>query len=394
MVVLLLGGCLDTSQEDVTYQDILHLAVSEGIPGVVLLVRTPDFEFEGVCGFADIENEVPINIHHLFRIASTSKAFIGVLSVMLHCEGVISLDDPIAEWLLPSVTDHIQYSDRITVRQLLNHTSGIPDYSENEQFIQAIIENPDNQWSTQEALLYAYDQPAQFTPGTDWYYSNTNYLLAGLILDNALGYHHSRAIRSRILEPLQMTSTFYEHHEDITGDIVHGYSDYDRDGILDDITFDQGYGLADSGLVSTVGDLAVFVESLFTTNGFPDPDYKDEFLGELLPENDFYGLGIMKYPTEYGTGYGNGGRFCGYESGMIYFPSHFVTIVYFANSTGGRVDRILDDLFDRILKKTFSKRGQVDFLAEPLRITRIGDIKKYITEWGLVSTSYKSTHAM
>lgn len=127
--------------------------------------------------------------------------------------------------------------------------------------------------------------------------------------------------------------------------------------------------------MSTVGDLAVFVESLFTTSEFPHPDYKDEFLGELLPKNeDFYGLGIMKYPTEYGTGYGNGGRFCGYESGMIYFPSHFVTIVYFANSTGGRLDRVLDDLFDRILKKAFSKKGQVDFLAEPFRTARIGDM--------------------
>lgn len=362
VIVLLLSGCLDTSKEDVTYQDILYLAVSEGLPGVILLVRTPDSEFEGACGFADLENEVPMDVHHLFRIASISKSFIGVLSTMLHCEGVISLDDPITEWLSPSITDHIQYSDRITVRQLLNHTSGIPDYSENEQFRQAIIENPDNHWSAKRALLYAYDQPAYFEPGTDWYYSNTNYILAGLILDNALGYHHSQAIRSRILGPLQMIFTFYEHHEDITGDIVHGYADYDRDGILDDITFDQGYGLADSGLVSTVGDLAVFIESLFTISEFPNPDYKDEFLRELLPKGeDFYGLGIMKYPTEYGTGYGNGGRFCGYESSMIYFPHHDVTIVYFANGTGGRLDRILDDLLDGVLKKIFSKKGYISF---------------------------------
>lgn len=360
VLVLVLGGCLGTPIEDVPYQHMLDVAVAEGLPGIVLLVRTPDVAFLGVSGYADTENKVPMNTDHLFRIASTSKSFIGVLSVILHCEGVIDLDDPITEWLPSSITSRIQYADTITVRQLLNHTSGTYDYCENAEFQQAILASPEKHWSAEDALSYAFDQPAYFESGTDWYYSNTNYVLAGLVLDNALGYHHSQAIRTRILEPLDMMSTFYEHHEDARGYIIHGYSDYDRNGTLDDITFDQGYGLADSGLVSTAGDLAVFIESLFKNDDFPSFEYKDEFMAELLPgEEDFYGLGIMKYPTEYGIGYGNGGRFCGYESQMIYFPDHDVVIVYFVNGTGSSLERITDDFFNRILEKIFSERGKI-----------------------------------
>lgn len=362
ITVIVGSGCIGTPVEDLSYQKIIDLAVAEGVPGVALLVRTPDFEFVGVSGYADVENKLLMDTTHLFRIASTSKLFIGVLSVMLHCEGVITLDDPITHWLPPSITDHIQYADKITVRQLLNHTSGIYEYGENKEFWDAVSAAPTTQWSAEDVLVYVYDQPAYFEPGTNWYYSNTNYILAGLILDNALGYHHSQAIRIKILEPLNMASTFYEHHDDVQGDYVHGYSDIDRDGVLDDVKIDQGYGLADSGIVSTVEDCAVLIESLFKED-FPDAEYKDQFMRELLPQNnEFYGLGIMKYPTEFGTGYGNGGHFIGYESLVMYFPDHAVTVVYFVNGTGVSLDRVMDNLLDRIIKKTLSE-VKVNYLS-------------------------------
>lgn len=116
-------------------QKIIDLTVAEGIPGVFLLVRTPEFKFIGVSGYTDMENKIPMDTAQLFQIASTLKMFIGVLSVMLHCEGVITLDDPITHWLPPSITDRIQYADNMTVRQLLNHTSGIYDYSENNRLL-------------------------------------------------------------------------------------------------------------------------------------------------------------------------------------------------------------------------------------------------------------------
>jgi D-alanyl-D-alanine carboxypeptidase len=345
-----------TPAEDLSYQHMLDMIVVEGIPGAVLLVRTPDFQFVGASGYADVEKKVLMDKNQLFRIASTSKLFIGALSTMLHCEGVLSLDDPITNWLSPSITDHIHHADEIRIRQLLNHTSGVYDYGENEHFRDAVMAHPEKQWSAGEVLSYAYDQLAYFEPGSDWYYSNTNYVIAGLIMDSALGYHHSHAIRTRILEPLQMDSTFYEYHEEIPGDIVHGYSDINGDGVLDDVLFDQGYALADSGYVSTVEDCAVFMESLFKNGNFPGTEYKNEFMGEFLPGNDdFYGLGIMEYPSEYGTGYGNGGHFAGYESGVMYFLDTDTTIVYFVNGTGPRLSRVMDDFLDLILEKALSE---------------------------------------
>ena len=354
LLLLLLGGCINTP-EDISYQHMLDLIIAEGIPGAVLLVKTPDFTFIGVSGYADREAKILMDENQLFRIASTSKLFIGVLCTMLHCENVLSLDDSITTWLPPSITDHIPYADVITICQLLNHTSGVYDYGESTGFQDAVRATPDRKWSAEDVLLYVYGKPPYFEPGTNWQYSNTNYVLAGLILDEALEYHHSQAIRERILDPLHMDSTFYEHHDTIKGEIVHGYSDIDRDGILDDILIDQGYGLADCGLLSTVGDLSLFMEALFETD-FPDPEYRNEFMRELLPQgDDFYGMGIMKYPSKYSTGYGNGGHFTGYESNVIYFPDDDITIIYFVNGTGPRLNKVMDDFLDRILEKVFSE---------------------------------------
>lgn len=166
------------------------------------------------------------------------------------------------------------------------------------------------------------------------------------------------------MNKLHMTSTFYEHHENYKGEIVHGYSDIDRDGILDDILIDQGYGLADSGFLSTVEDLSLFMEALFETD-FPGPHYKNEFLGEFPPQgDDFYGRGIMKYPGKYTTGYGNGGHFTGYESNVMYFPDDDITIIYLVNGAGPRLNRVMDDFIDRILEKAFSNVRKIDTLMK------------------------------
>jgi D-alanyl-D-alanine carboxypeptidase len=364
-LILLCSGCFSTPGKELSYQEMIDLVVVEGVPGIVLLVKTPDSQFVGVSGYADVKNNILMDTNQLFRIASMSKMFIGALTTMLHCEGVLSLDDCITDWLPSSITDNIQYADKIRLRDLLNHTSGIYDYGENEQFRNAVLTRAGKKWSAEEALSYAYGQPPYFEPGTNWYYSNTNYILAGLILDAALGYDHAHAVRTHILEPLQMNSTFYEHHEDVTGYIVHGYSDIDKDGLLDDVFLDQGYGLADAGFLSTVEDCAGFMEALFTNDDFPDA-YKNEFMKEFLPGDDFYGLGIMKYPTEYGTGYGNGGHFSGYESGVMYFPDTDTTIIYFVNGTGPRLDRVMNEFFENILEKALSglEKASQDFIPE------------------------------
>ena len=217
------------------YQGIIDEVLDDERIGVALLVRAPEFEYFGIRGYVDWENQTPLKKDHLFRIASCTKTFIATLATILHFEGKLDLDDSIANYLPGSITSHVQYADEITIRQLLSHASGIFDINDNPEYWEAQFNDPMKERTDIEVLEFAYDKPAYFEPGAGSKYSNTNYLLAGLILDEALGYHHSQGIRTRILEPLELNSTFYEQQEEFDRTrLSHEYFDFEGDGIAED----------------------------------------------------------------------------------------------------------------------------------------------------------------
>ena len=198
------------------------------------------------------------------------------------------------------------------------------------------------QWTAEEVITYAYGKPASFKPGRCWEYSNTNYILAGLIIDEVVGHHHSQEIRSRILEPMGMNSTYDEHHEKTDGFIVHGYDDRDRDGYLEDFYgVDQGYGLADRGMLSTVGDLAVYVRAIARGKKLLTEKERRLVLHNMvtLLDGEGYGFGIYKWRDRYGKSYGHNGGLYGNNVDMTYYPAQDVTIIVFVNGSGGKFDR-------------------------------------------------------
>lgn len=352
------------------YQKIIDEVLQDDRPGIALRVKTPAFDYFETRGYADWENEIPLEKDHLARIASTTKTFIATLTVMLHVEGKLNLDEPITGYLSESVTSHIQYAEQITIRQLLNHTSGIFNTRDNPAYWAAQFENPTKEWTDAETLEFAYDQPAYFEPGTGYAYSNTNYQLAGLILDEVLGYPHAEALRSRVLDPLGLSATFYEGHEQFDKNLLtHGYFDFDGDGIAEDY-YDFGIdaGGADAGLISTVTDMETFLTALFKDDNFPDADTKEAFLQELMtfqpvaledPAEIGTGPGIVEYDYGYGKGYGHTGGIPGYLAYMIYFPEHDVTITLTWNGMDGGFDAMgtVPILYKSLIEATFSALG-------------------------------------
>ena len=359
------------------YQKIIDEVLQDDRPGIALRVTTPEFEYFETRGYADWENKIPYEKDHLSRIASVTKTFIATLTLMLHVEGELDLDEPITSYLPESMTSHIQYADQITIRQLLNHTSGIFDTGDNPAWWAAQFENPTKEWTDAEALEFAYDQPAYFEPGTGFAYSNTNYQLTGLILDEVLGHHHSEELRSRILDPLGLSSTFYEQHEQFDRDrLTHGYFDFDGDGIAEDyydLRIDTGH--ADGGLISTVEDMEVFITALFKNDDFPDAGTKEEFLQELMtfqpaaspdPAELGSGPGIVEYDYGYGKGYGHTGGTPGYVSNMIHFPEHDVTLTLTWNGMDGGFESMgtVSIMFDSLIEATFSALGHEKAVGE------------------------------
>ncbi|GAI98888.1 unnamed protein product, partial [marine sediment metagenome] len=263
------------------------------------------------------------------------------------------------------------------IRQMLNHTSGIFNTGDNPKYWAAQYGDPTKEWTDTEVLEFALDQPAYFEPGSGYAYSNTDYLLTGLILDQVLGHHHSVDVRSRILEPLGLSSTFYEQKEPFDREMLsHGYFDFHGDGIAEDyygLRIETGH--AEGGLVSTAGDLAAFITALATQRDFPSTEYREQFMQELLtiqpvtsgePGQVGTGPGIAEYDYGYGPGYGHSGGIPGYVSLMVYFAAHDVTFAMTWNGFDGGFAffGMVPALYKALIEETFSALGIASTLAD------------------------------
>ncbi len=336
-----------------TLDELLDEGVKQGLPGVILLVDRPgtDNDFLGARGSADIDAGLALTPDARFRVASNTKTFVGLALAQLEVEGVLQLDDPVATWLGPEVLGNIENAQDVSVRQLLNHTSGIFEYLDNESFWDVVAADPPHAWTLDEALTYAHDQPATFAPGDGWSYSNTNYLLAGKVLEAATGQTWAEVVATRVLVPLGLEGSFIEGHGAPTGPIVHGYS-FETGDAQDMFAVNTGYGLPDGGLVATAGDLSTYVRAI-ATRAAPLTDAFTLATSGLVTtgEGDSYGLGISRWPDIQGLeAWGHGGNIDGYLSEMFYFPAPDVTVVLLVNGSDGDVDAVFEAVQKRALE--------------------------------------------
>lgn len=348
------------------YMRLVDEVVPDERTAVVVSVETPVFSYYGSSGLASWETKEPVVEESLFRIASCSKTFIATLATLLYFEGKLDLDLPISTYLPPHMTRSIAGAERITVRDLLDHQSGFYDYSDNAEWWAAAMSEPNRIWKAQDVLPYALGEPN--TEYGVYDYSNTNYVLMGIILDNVLGEPHALALRERILEPLQLTSTFYEHHDDYDAQrLVQGHFDLFSTGeVLDFSQLSIGTGLASGGLVSNVRDLSRFIRALVTDPNFPADVEKKRLLREMKPVDGAYGLGLDTYDFGYGPVYGHDGGDPGYGSIMLYFIEHDVAIALTIAGFDGGAEQLPDipGLYATLVKATFAALG-VDASSHP-----------------------------
>src|SRR4051794_1218367 len=210
---------------------LLNASVDSGIPGVVVRAQAKGEQpIYAAAGLASMEKSTPISISDRFRIYSVTKTFTATVVLQLVDEKVLSLDDAVTKWLSdPEVLD-IPNTDTITLRQLLNHTSGIYDYFDDDSpFINDAFlgENADwtRIWTPQELLTYAgAENHAPYNePGIAFHYANTNYVLIGLIVEAATGNRFTDELQERILTPLKLTETSLPQDDPIITGTVDGY---------------------------------------------------------------------------------------------------------------------------------------------------------------------------
>ncbi|MER7206238.1 serine hydrolase domain-containing protein [Streptosporangium sp. NPDC000239] len=320
---LLLAAALVAGPAQV--QPALDRAVSEnGAPGIAAEVREGNKRWFGSAGFSNTETARGRRPNERFRIGSATKAFTAAVVLQLAGEGRLSLDDRIQHWLPGLVRGNGYDGGRITVRQLLNHTSGIFNYGNDPEFFAkgrgaAWFEHRYDVVTPEELVGIALRNPPYFAPGGGFAYSNTNYILAAMIVEKATGRTFGDEVTRRIIRPLRLTGTYLPGTEArIRGPHpVHYstlFSQEPNPAIYDAGDMNQSAAWSAGGMVSTVGDLNRFFGALLGGRLLPAAQQKEMFTtvetkgGPAWIPGTRYGLGVFTQRLSCGTWvWGNAG---------------------------------------------------------------------------------------
>ncbi|MGZ0151648.1 serine hydrolase domain-containing protein [Kribbella sp. WER1] len=262
-----------------------------------------------------------------FRIGSVTKTFVATVVLQLVDEGRVQLDKPIDRYLPGLVPD----GGRITVRQLLNHTSGIYDYAHDAGYSTNRRRGADRfrHYEPEQLLAVAFQHPPYFAPGAGWHYSNTNYVIAGLLIEKLTGHPYGAEIRSRLLEPLHLTRT------SVPGDRpglpqphAQGYAE--ADGRLVDATLmNPSLDGAAGEMISTTYDLNRFFDALLGGR-LLSPAALGQMRGYVSATPLFdYGLGLQRFHLPCGTAVeGHSGELLGYTTYSLHGTTIRTTLSY------------------------------------------------------------------
>ncbi|MEU9036155.1 serine hydrolase domain-containing protein [Streptomyces sp. NPDC048352] len=324
---------------------IEEIAASGSWAGVQLRVNDRHGEWAGSAGIRALGDSAPPQPDGHFRIGSNTKTFTATLVLQLVADGRIALDGPADDYLPAYELDR-----RITVRMLLQHTSGLFNFT--GEYYEDGTTAPGIAWDGQDwvdKLLHTYrpeelvrlalSKPARFAPGTDWSYSNTNYVVLRLLVEEVTGRPFAEEMRRRILDPLGLTGTLVpDASPEIPEPHAHGYYTYQHGGdwkTVDVTRANPSWISAAGDMISTTRDLHTFFSALMSGRLLPAP-----LLAEMrTPHPKFgYGLGLIVQESEHGTLYTHNGGFWGWGALMYSSPDGGTTLTASLTTGDARLD--------------------------------------------------------
>jgi D-alanyl-D-alanine carboxypeptidase len=310
-------------------------------PGASVYILSNGKQYSLASGFSSLEKKQKTKTSDTFRIASMSKTFVAAMTLQQAEAGLIDLDASISKYLPEYVLEGLPNVDIITVRNLLAMDSGLPDYSQSDASFEETENNPSRQWAADEAIELIYGEPANFLPSEDWEYSNTNYVLLEIILEQVTGKNISENLYTKISQPLGLKSVFLDQKHDKTGRVL-TVRGHDRG---DDVTdFNDMKGLGDGGVISDAQDVGEFLTALLGGQKI----ISTASLGEMsdFHASEMYGLGLEKTQTRFGAAWGHNGSSSGFSGEMLYFPKSGDVFVILTNDVDSD---ILENSIDSLL---------------------------------------------
>ena len=334
---------------------------TEAVPGMSVTIDFADgTSWTGVSGLADVATRRKVAAGTTFAVGSISKTFLAALVLELADKGKLRLDDRVVRYL-----PDLRLDRRITVRQLLDHTSGLFDYFLNTKIDAALRRAPTRTWTAKEAL--AYMRTAYFPPGRGWHYSNANYVVLGLLAEKVGGESLAAQYRARFFNPLDLTETFYQIDEPPRGELAHGYRFAEASKKSRPIDLADGTGVAPftsvvsaaggaGSIASTSADIARWAKALYGGEVL-SPASLALMIGDVGRTATYkpripYGLGVQAVPVNGLPTLGHSGRLLGFRGVVRYFPEQAVSIAIVSNQSRTDPARLLARLARIVIPTT------------------------------------------
>lgn len=342
------------------YQAILEEHQRQGLVGATLLVKDRDGLWIGAEGYADIANNIAMESHSLYFIASISKVFTSAAIYRYVDQGLLSLEDPIAQWLSEEIVDKVDNVSEATIGDLLSHRSGIRDFYTTQFDLDRL--NADHHWSKEDVIKYVYNKRANFEVGNDYEYSNSNFLLLSMIMERLSGNSFEQVYEEMVFDPLNLSSAYYSEDVIIPAGAVKGYVDlYGNETFVEsEFLYRDELGIGgDGGVAINAYHLAVFLENLVNPgfisnesqsqmrNWFPIDAFEDVF------GQDENGYGLERFNTPYESAIGHTGGIDGFITYGFYFPESDMTYVLLCNTADSSKGDLFESFFERTLEVMF-----------------------------------------
>lgn len=300
------------------WKQVMQETVQLGAPGILAKAYNNGKTSSYTAGVADLSTKKPVKSDYRFRIGSVTKTFTATTVLQLVGENRVQLDDSIEKWLPGLIQGNGYDGNQITIRQLLNHTSGIAEYLKSKD---ADIMNSKKTYTAEEIVKIGLSLPPDFSPGKGWSYSNTGYVILGMLIEKIIGNSYAEEIEKRIIEPLDLSNTFLPGNSPVIPGKNHarGYVKTEGTSELKDITY-YNPSLANSAgdMISNADDLNKFFSSLLSGKLLKERELK-EMLTTVPVEGkavgDGYGLGIYETKLPNGVSvWGHGGGIPGFTT--------------------------------------------------------------------------------
>jgi D-alanyl-D-alanine carboxypeptidase len=333
------------------YKSILDKYHKLGLPGISVLTDDESGVWFGSAGKADILQNTNFQPCTVSKLGSITKMMLATAIFKLHETGKINLDDKISLHLNNKVIEKVKNAEAATLRDLMRHNTGIYDIIADGGFYLAVVNNPNKHWTAEELIAFAYNKPANFSARTSVQYSNTNTLLAAMVVDAIRpdGKDHAQWMKELVFDKVGMPNTYYHSHDALPPQTARGYFDLYQNGTLTDVSnMITGSGFGFTGVYSNVFDMHGFMKALFIDRKLLNQTSllnMQTFAPSTDTATDIGSGLLLEYKSTGHSGVGHTGGDLGYAAVAHYFPGRNNRILIYCVNYGTNGNSALREVY-------------------------------------------------